>query len=107
MSAEARKQVIKKKNGQTVTWTVANLTTPLTSVDSQPAKKIGLVDGLPILNGEPDLLRLWSVLYPGDIKLHISAINAAGIKINHKFQPINEHEYVRFWGMCLVARPFF
>jgi hypothetical protein len=61
---------------------------------------------LPILNGEFDLIRLWLVLHPGDIKLHISSINAAGIRINHMFQAITEHEYVRFWGMCLAARQF-
>ena len=69
-------------------------------------KKTRLIDGLPILNGGPDVLRLWLVPHPGDIKLHISAINAPGIRINHKYQPITMHEYVRFWGMCLAARHF-
>jgi hypothetical protein len=39
LSAEVEKQVIKKKDGQTVTWIVTNSTTTLTSVDSQPKKK--------------------------------------------------------------------
>jgi hypothetical protein len=59
------------------------------------------VDGLPLINGEPDLLRLWLVLYRGDLQIHINAINAAGIMANHKFQLVTEHEYVKFGGCVL------
>ena len=61
---------------------------------------------MPLINGQPDLLRLWLVMYPGDLQVHINAINAAGIRSNHTLHHVTEHEYVRFWGMCIAARQF-
>ncbi len=102
---EIGKVVSKTKDGTTATGTVS--TSTLASSSPPPPKpSAGLVDGLPLKQGEPDLLALWLKLYPGDMSKHIAAMNAVGLRSNSKFQLISEHEYVRFWGMATASRQF-
>ena len=66
-----------------------------------------MVGGLPILpSGEPDLLSLWLVLYPGDMTSRIAAMNTYDLRENVRWIAIAENEYVRFWCLILGARQF-
>ena len=108
LQAQVGTKVDRSKDGISALWTVVD---PSTSPYPKPCDdqdelrcKFGLVNGCPLIQGEPDLLALWLLLYPGDMEAHLDAMNSAGMRSNSKFQPITEHEYVRFWGMCIAAR---
>jgi hypothetical protein len=108
LSEEVGKEGVKKKDNTTVTWTVVDCNSSSSREHLQPlcGELFGLIVGLPIKNGDPDLLRLWLTLYPVNFEMHLNNMNAACLRMNHKFQVITEHEYVRFWGMYLTSRQY-
>jgi len=110
LSEEVGKEGVKKKDNTTVTWTVVDCNSSSSREHLQPPRGelFGLIGGgLPIKNGEPDLLRLLLTLYPGNFEMHLNNMNAAGLRTNHKFQVIKEHEYVWFWGDPLSGKRYF
>ena len=107
LEAQIGTTVSRSKDGVSAIWTVVSPTTsPFPSTARVDETKFGLIDGLPLIQGEPDLLAVWLRMYPGDMETHVLAMNDAGLRSNGQFQPITEHEYVRFWGMVIAARQF-
>ncbi len=47
----------------------------------------GFIGGLPATTtDEVDILSLWLRLYPGDMRQHLAEMNAAGLRIDHRFK---------------------
>ena len=75
LRAQIGMTINKSKDGVSATWTVVEPTTspfPPTVCADEP--KFGLVHGLPLIQGEPDLLAVWLRLYPGDMEAHLDAM---------------------------------
>ncbi len=64
LSGEFGKEVVKKKDNATVTWTVVDCNNYSSREHLQPPRGelFGLIGGFPIKNGDPDLLWLWLTL---------------------------------------------
>ena len=89
-----------------MTWTVVEASNNSTFDDRVDGfENVGLKDGLPYLNNEVDLLKLFLNLYPGNIEEDLNRMNEYGKQEYKKagFTPVTMNELVTFFGLLIGA----
>eukprot|EP00873_Tetraselmis_striata_P006595 jgi/Tetstr1/426859/TSEL_017073.t1 len=101
-----------RQSSKTASWTVVNfaaadkmhrLKDTTAQREAHRTLPPGLLEGLPIGDGNVDMLKLWLTLYPGDIEADLERVNASGLRKSNTHKFISLREYVRFWGLVLAG----
>jgi hypothetical protein len=107
--------VVMKSNDASPTWKVACPDyEPPSTIEKRNEAILRRTNGeLPSLRGGIhehdggfDPLALWLRLYPGNIDNDLERLNASALRSRSTFRHVTIYEWVRFWGLILVALQF-